>query len=170
VFTARYALSPYIKQIRFVFKGLKRRAAEFLGCNTTTIFLFLVTSSRLSFISPLSPYLPSLLSLFPSGSQLHRATDVCSSLHRMSTVLLPGNQEAVFGVLLVARSSRLSWLTVQIKLGKRAAGILGAGVINRPQMSQPWVASADRTECPTSTAEAEITSLKRTSYWVTKIQ
>jgi hypothetical protein len=23
VFTARYALSPYIKQIRFVFKGLK---------------------------------------------------------------------------------------------------------------------------------------------------
>jgi hypothetical protein len=24
VFTARYALSPYIKQIRFVFKGLKK--------------------------------------------------------------------------------------------------------------------------------------------------
>jgi hypothetical protein len=24
VFTARYALSPYIKQIRFVFKGLNR--------------------------------------------------------------------------------------------------------------------------------------------------
>jgi hypothetical protein len=25
MFTARYALSPYIKQIRFVFKGLKRK-------------------------------------------------------------------------------------------------------------------------------------------------
>jgi hypothetical protein len=25
VFTARYALSPYIKQIRFVFRGLRRR-------------------------------------------------------------------------------------------------------------------------------------------------
>jgi hypothetical protein len=24
VFTARYALSPYIKQIRFVFKGLRK--------------------------------------------------------------------------------------------------------------------------------------------------
>jgi hypothetical protein len=31
VFTARYALSPYIKQIRFVFKGLKLvfRGVEF---------------------------------------------------------------------------------------------------------------------------------------------
>jgi hypothetical protein len=29
VFTARYALSPYIKQIRFVFKGLKREAVHF---------------------------------------------------------------------------------------------------------------------------------------------
>jgi hypothetical protein len=27
VFTARYALSPYIKQIRYVFKGLKSVAA-----------------------------------------------------------------------------------------------------------------------------------------------
>jgi hypothetical protein len=27
VFTARYALSPYIKQIRFVFKGLKEQSA-----------------------------------------------------------------------------------------------------------------------------------------------
>jgi hypothetical protein len=29
VFTARYALSPYIKQIRFFFKGLKRCSASF---------------------------------------------------------------------------------------------------------------------------------------------
>jgi hypothetical protein len=28
VFTARYALRPYIKQIRFVFKGLNRRLVE----------------------------------------------------------------------------------------------------------------------------------------------
>jgi hypothetical protein len=28
VFTARYALSPYIKQIRFVFKGLMRCYAQ----------------------------------------------------------------------------------------------------------------------------------------------
>jgi hypothetical protein len=28
VFTARYALSPYIKQIRFVFKGLKPEGME----------------------------------------------------------------------------------------------------------------------------------------------
>jgi hypothetical protein len=32
VFTARYALSPYIKQIRFVFKGLKRKR----GCTRDT--------------------------------------------------------------------------------------------------------------------------------------
>jgi hypothetical protein len=28
VFTARYELSPYIKQTRFVFKGLKEKAEE----------------------------------------------------------------------------------------------------------------------------------------------
>jgi hypothetical protein len=28
VFTARYALSPYVKQIRFVFKGLRKRIKE----------------------------------------------------------------------------------------------------------------------------------------------
>jgi hypothetical protein len=28
MFTARYALSPYIKQIRFVFKGLKKTFSE----------------------------------------------------------------------------------------------------------------------------------------------
>jgi len=28
VFTARYALNPYTKQIRFVFKGLKYRAND----------------------------------------------------------------------------------------------------------------------------------------------
>jgi hypothetical protein len=34
VFTARYALSPYIKQIRFVFKGLihTRNRASLLEC------------------------------------------------------------------------------------------------------------------------------------------
>jgi hypothetical protein len=30
MFTARYALSPYIKQIRFVFKGLRYRPDTFL--------------------------------------------------------------------------------------------------------------------------------------------
>jgi hypothetical protein len=28
MFTARYALSPYIKQIRFVFKGLRQRVDD----------------------------------------------------------------------------------------------------------------------------------------------
>jgi hypothetical protein len=31
VFTARYALSPYIKQIRFVFKGLINKQIHFYG-------------------------------------------------------------------------------------------------------------------------------------------
>jgi hypothetical protein len=31
VFTARYPLSPYIKQIRFVFKGLSRPAYMLIG-------------------------------------------------------------------------------------------------------------------------------------------
>jgi hypothetical protein len=33
VFTARYALSPYIKQIRFVFKGLMGMAGSIQGVN-----------------------------------------------------------------------------------------------------------------------------------------
>jgi hypothetical protein len=34
VFTARYALSPYIKQIRFVFKGLNRSSARRPTCDS----------------------------------------------------------------------------------------------------------------------------------------
>jgi hypothetical protein len=36
VFTARYALSPYIKQIRFVFKGLITNNSKFIEYNTFT--------------------------------------------------------------------------------------------------------------------------------------
>jgi hypothetical protein len=41
VFTARYALSPYIKQIRFVFKGLKNaiRVWAYFSCVIITVSL-----------------------------------------------------------------------------------------------------------------------------------
>jgi hypothetical protein len=35
MFTARYALSPYIKQIRFVFKGLNEQIALHIHCVLT---------------------------------------------------------------------------------------------------------------------------------------
>jgi hypothetical protein len=38
VFTARYALSPYIKQIRFVFEGLKLHDFTVLLCNYCSFF------------------------------------------------------------------------------------------------------------------------------------
>jgi hypothetical protein len=47
VFTARYALSPYIKQIRFVFKGLIRlqvKRKQFLCSNSVTGFSVTVMS------------------------------------------------------------------------------------------------------------------------------
>jgi hypothetical protein len=42
VFTARYALSPYIKQVRFVFKGLKSGkhfALMYITCSAHVILL-----------------------------------------------------------------------------------------------------------------------------------
>jgi hypothetical protein len=50
VFTARYALSPYIKQIRFVFKGLRMNVTEAscLKCNSDTCLSTAVTPSALA--------------------------------------------------------------------------------------------------------------------------
>jgi hypothetical protein len=57
VFTARYALSPYIKQIRFFFKGLngsrhlkERRCLHFQGCKVHEGLLLLIASQELSFV------------------------------------------------------------------------------------------------------------------------
>jgi hypothetical protein len=51
VFTARYALSPYIKQIRFVFKGLTERLLTFKG--------LLMTAPGRSIPNIIYNYLPS---------------------------------------------------------------------------------------------------------------
>jgi hypothetical protein len=64
VFTARYALSPYIKQIRFVFKGLMQAP------NPLTIF----TSAAVGAVS-YSAY--NICLLFPSGSGASAATSLC---------------------------------------------------------------------------------------------
>jgi hypothetical protein len=48
VFTARYALSPYIKQIRFVFKGLNYSNREVIG---VAIAYININIKRLVFIT-----------------------------------------------------------------------------------------------------------------------
>jgi hypothetical protein len=53
VFTARYALSPYIKQTRFVFKGLMcvRRNLYFIGLSKISVFNFTAcTEGRCHFV------------------------------------------------------------------------------------------------------------------------
>jgi hypothetical protein len=53
MFTARYALSPYIKQIRFVFKGLINRSLilEYgLGNSVISTFIYMYVSGTGCFI------------------------------------------------------------------------------------------------------------------------
>jgi hypothetical protein len=70
VFTARYALSPYIKQIRFVFKGLKLQAPARCFFIFLYVSMFLLLSSLISLLHVLVAFssFSFSLSLFPSDT------------------------------------------------------------------------------------------------------
>jgi hypothetical protein len=79
VFTARYALSPYIKQIRFFFKGLIYRA-YILGSS----LLNLATTVHIH-----STVIRPLLEMIPPTTQAIYLTAARPSLHPIDTTRCP---------------------------------------------------------------------------------